>query len=160
MLLTAIETDLSTHTLVRMTYSCCMSPSNPSPDQLDLLRIAFSKNLIGCNPMIVGIDVVNEGRLSIVGMTATYTNCLTQHFSNQMRIIKLRFKQPVFKRSTMMKTKTNQLDPENLPEHCLVRSGCDSFWFNRLLIQQSEDKSSTHHLMELLTLLDLMSISW
>jgi hypothetical protein len=31
--------------------------------------------------MIVGIDVVNEGRLSIVGMTATYTNCLTQHFS-------------------------------------------------------------------------------
>jgi hypothetical protein len=44
--------------------------------------------------MIVGIDVVNEGRLSIVGMTATYTNCLMQHFSNQMRIIKLRFKQP------------------------------------------------------------------
>ena len=29
--------------------------------------------------MIVGVDVVNAGRSSIVGMTATYTQNLTQH---------------------------------------------------------------------------------
>ena len=29
--------------------------------------------------MVVGVDVVNAGRNSIVGMTATYTQNLTQH---------------------------------------------------------------------------------
>jgi hypothetical protein len=44
---------------------------------LDLYRISFNKNVMNLNPMIVGVDVVNAGRLSIVGMTATYTNSLT-----------------------------------------------------------------------------------
>ena len=29
--------------------------------------------------MIVGIDVVNKGRLSVVGLAATYSRFLTQH---------------------------------------------------------------------------------
>lgn len=29
--------------------------------------------------MIVGIDVVNKGRLSVIGLAATYSRFLTQH---------------------------------------------------------------------------------
>jgi hypothetical protein len=36
------------------------------------------KNL---NPMIVGVDVVNKGRKSVIGLAATYSKFLTQHYT-------------------------------------------------------------------------------
>jgi len=31
--------------------------------------------------MVVGVDVVNAGRKTIVGLTASYSNHMTQHYS-------------------------------------------------------------------------------
>jgi hypothetical protein len=47
--------------------------------QLDLYRLQISEKIKQLNPMIVGIDVVNKGRLSVVGLAATYSRFLTQH---------------------------------------------------------------------------------
>jgi hypothetical protein len=48
-------------------------------DSLDLYRLQISENIKKLNPMIVGIDVVNKGRTSVVGLAATYSKYLTQH---------------------------------------------------------------------------------
>jgi hypothetical protein len=43
--------------------------------KLDLYRIDLPKNLL--NTMVVGVAVVNAGRKTIVGLTATYSKHLT-----------------------------------------------------------------------------------
>lgn len=45
----------------------------------DLYHISFKQDIMNMHPMVIGVDVVNAGRKSIVGMTATYTQSLTQH---------------------------------------------------------------------------------
>jgi len=45
--------------------------------KLDLYRIKIPLP----NAMVVGVDVVNEGRKSIIGLTASYTKSLTQYYS-------------------------------------------------------------------------------
>jgi hypothetical protein len=37
------------------------------------------------NTMIVGIDVVNAGRRAIIGMTASYSDHFTQHYSQVVK---------------------------------------------------------------------------
>jgi hypothetical protein len=45
----------------------------------DLYRIDVPTNML--NTMVVGIDIVNAGRRAIVGMTASYSKHMTQHYS-------------------------------------------------------------------------------
>lgn len=45
----------------------------------DLYRIEVPANLQ--NTMVVGVDVVNAGRRAIIGMTASYSKHMTQHYS-------------------------------------------------------------------------------
>jgi len=33
------------------------------------------------NAMVIGVDVVNAGRRAIIGMTASYSKHMTQHYS-------------------------------------------------------------------------------
>jgi len=47
--------------------------------QLDLYRIQLPKEM--ANTMQIGVDVCHEGKESIVGLSATYTAAMTQHFS-------------------------------------------------------------------------------
>ena len=47
--------------------------------QLDLYRLQSSEKIKQLNPMIVGIDVVNKDRLSVVGFAATNSRFQTQH---------------------------------------------------------------------------------
>jgi hypothetical protein len=47
--------------------------------QLDLYRLEVPRKIKDLNPMIVGIDVVNKGKNSVVGLAATYSKFLTQH---------------------------------------------------------------------------------
>lgn len=49
--------------------------------KLDLYRLDIQDKIENLNPMVVGVDVVNKGRQSIIGLAATYTKTLTQHFS-------------------------------------------------------------------------------
>jgi hypothetical protein len=44
-----------------------------------LYRIEISEKIKRLNPIIFGIDVVNKGRLSVIGLAATYSKFLTQH---------------------------------------------------------------------------------
>lgn len=44
----------------------------------DLYRITYDKEFAGT--MCVGVDVVKAGRKSLIGMTASYSRHLTQHF--------------------------------------------------------------------------------
>ncbi len=45
----------------------------------DLYKIEVPANLQGT--MVVGVDVVNAGRRAIIGLTASYSEHMTQHFS-------------------------------------------------------------------------------
>lgn len=45
----------------------------------DLYRLSLPTHLK--NTMIVGVDAVNEGRQSLLGFAASYSNYLTQYFS-------------------------------------------------------------------------------
>lgn len=45
----------------------------------DLYRIQIPKPME--NTMVVGVDIVNAGKSAIIGMTASYSQHLTQHFS-------------------------------------------------------------------------------
>jgi len=49
--------------------------------KLDLYRLYHTEKLKKLHPMVVGVDVVNKGSKSIIGLAATYSEYLTQHFS-------------------------------------------------------------------------------
>lgn len=59
-------------------YSNLLKQMNAKLKQ-DLYRLNFEKEFSDC--MTVGVDVVNAGRNSIVGLAASYTQQMTQHFS-------------------------------------------------------------------------------
>ena len=49
----------------------------------DLYRIQIPVTMK--NTMVVGIDVVNAGRRAIIGMTASYSQHLTQHYTQVVK---------------------------------------------------------------------------
>jgi hypothetical protein len=49
---------------------------------LDLYRMNLTQQVRNANTMIVGLDVVNEGARSIIGMTASYSAGIMQYFSD------------------------------------------------------------------------------
>jgi hypothetical protein len=51
---------------------------------LDLYRISLPQKVRNANTMIVGVDVVNMGRKSIVGMCASYNEHLMQYYSESV----------------------------------------------------------------------------
>jgi hypothetical protein len=59
-------------------YSNLLKQMNAKVRQ-DLYRLALPSHMK--NTMVVGIDVVNEGRKSLLGFAASYSNFLTQYFS-------------------------------------------------------------------------------
>lgn len=59
-------------------YSNLLKQMNAKLKQ-DLYRLNFEKEF--SDAMVVGVDVCHAGRHSIVGLAATYTPHLTQHFS-------------------------------------------------------------------------------
>jgi hypothetical protein len=59
-------------------YSNLLKQMNAKLRQ-DLYRLNVEQEFV--NAMVVGVDVCHAGRNSIVGMAATYTPYLTQHFS-------------------------------------------------------------------------------
>lgn len=49
----------------------------------DLYRIQVPKTL--SNTMVVGVDIVNAGRSAIIGLTASYSAYMTQHYSQVVK---------------------------------------------------------------------------
>eukprot|EP00355_Strombidium_rassoulzadegani_P002716 CAMPEP_0168613156 /NCGR_PEP_ID=MMETSP0449_2-20121227/3304_1 /TAXON_ID=1082188 /ORGANISM="Strombidium rassoulzadegani, Strain ras09" /LENGTH=233 /DNA_ID=CAMNT_0008653777 /DNA_START=131 /DNA_END=832 /DNA_ORIENTATION=- len=47
----------------------------------DLFRLEIKPSIANLNPMIVALDLVNKGRQSIIGLAATNSAKMTQHFS-------------------------------------------------------------------------------
>jgi hypothetical protein len=45
----------------------------------DLYRIDVSVDFKGA--MVIGVDVVNKGRRALIGLSASYTKHMTQHYS-------------------------------------------------------------------------------
>lgn len=58
-------------------YSNLLKQMNAKLRQ-DLYRLNVEKEFTDC--MVMGVDVCHAGRNSIVGLAATYTPALTQHF--------------------------------------------------------------------------------
>jgi hypothetical protein len=48
---------------------------------LDLYRMVLPKSIQSVSTMILGVDVINMGRTSIIGMTATYNQHMMQYCS-------------------------------------------------------------------------------
>ena len=48
---------------------------------LDLYRISYSQKVQNSSTMVVGMDVVNMGANSVLGLTASYSESLTQFYS-------------------------------------------------------------------------------
>lgn len=66
----------------RSIYANLLKQINAKMGQ-DLYQISMPKDLAGT--MQIGVDVCHEGRQSIVGLTATYSEHMTQHFSRTYR---------------------------------------------------------------------------
>jgi len=52
---------------------------------LDLYRMNVTQQVRNNNTMFVGLDVVNEGAKSVIGMTASYSPAIMQYFSDVQR---------------------------------------------------------------------------
>jgi hypothetical protein len=49
---------------------------------LDLYRIAYNNKVKALQPMVIGLDVINMGGNCVVGMTASWSQSVSQFYSS------------------------------------------------------------------------------